>query len=272
MRAPEPSLDVGDDALARTTEALVAAALAAIDDDAPTFADTLAAIAGAPAVLDLLTREPERAGVLFVELRKLRPVTLWVRDEASAALLAKRSFALDGALCRPGDDLSLPPAEARECWVELARVPDEAQLSALRPGYGLVVAGVLAAEELTALRRGARLRALGARALAPTAAVPPGLDLLVLPAGAPLPNEGAPARVLWLGSAEGAPHLPDHMPASSGVVCAAEHALSWALALASRRRRPEPSAARDAGPRQALVGEAAIVERSSKERGNGPRP
>lgn len=256
------------DDLARRTDALVAAALAAIEDDAPSFAVHLAAIADAPAVLGCLAREPERGAALFVELRKLRPVTLWVRDTARAALDAKRTLGLDGALCRPEPSAPIPPAQGRECWLELAAAPTASELAALPPGFGLCVRAPLTESALAALRRSARLRAIGLLAHADTDVPPAGLDLLVLPAAHPLPDGVGPARVLWLGPApgdvDGAPLLLDYMPASSGVVCTASQALSWALALASRRR-PR------AGTPQALVGEAAIVKGSGQERGNGPR-
>jgi len=216
-------------------------ALAAIADDAPDYGVLLARLVDSPPALRALAADPELGRALFVELRKLRPLSLWVRDQAGRALALKRAASLDGAICRLAAGEQLPPPEGRECWLEVDASNAETTLRALPSGWGVIVTGDLQALSFAALRKAAPLRALGAVLEAPTpllleALRPARLDVLVVRAGS-APAQAPAARWLWsvreLGELQlGAPPI-----ASAGAVCDGKNALAWALSLASSRRR-----------------------------------
>lgn len=215
---------------------LVRQALEAIEDDSPDFGAPLVALARAPAALATLASDPSLHEALMPALRKLRPVTLWVRDEAPAALTAKRVAFLDGALCRLAPEAATPPPpEGRECWVEVAADGAQARIRALGPGWGLLVAGDLHRTSFETLRRSAPLCALGAVIAAPLSLVPRvPLDLVVLE-GTSVGSEVPGARVLRAGVPTdelGRWAVPDQI---GGVVCRAADALGWALRLAAQR-------------------------------------
>lgn len=217
--------------------ALVALALRRIDEDAPHYGEPLRALT-APSALALLAGQPELSRPLFSELRKLRPLTLWVRDEVELALLAKRDAVLDGAVCSlpPGSALLRP--DGRECWLMADAQTAESTLRALPAGWGLIVTGDLSSVSFAALRRASPLRALGAVLDGQPVPSQARLDLLIVRAPAerpPPPTETSGTRVLWsVESPEALRLTPDFTP-SIGVLCNAESAFGWALRLATLR-------------------------------------
>jgi hypothetical protein len=220
----------------------VARALAAIEDDLPDYAARLRELADSPRALAALGADPALGRALFVELRKLRPLSLWVRDHAARALAEKRAVSLDGAICRLAPGEQLPAPEGRECWLEVDAESAETTLRALPSGWGVIVTGDLSRLSFATLRKAAPMRALGAVLddASPTlleAVRAARLDVVVVRAGTQ-PDHAPAARMLW------AVHAPDELQlgalpiASSGAVCTGENALSWALSLASLRSRP----------------------------------
>jgi len=224
-------------------EARIDAALSAILDDSPDYARELDALAADPEALSRLAREPELARALFVELRKLRPTALWVRDRATVALTTKRDVCLDGAICRLAPKEQLPGPEGRECWLEVDSVSAESTLRGLPSGWGVLVAGDLSQVSFAALRRAAPLRALGVVLADDTSvdSIEPGarLDLMVARVGSLLPETPA-ARVLWVSDTPDERQLLDRPIPSSGVVCRVPEARAWALRLASQRSGTGP--------------------------------
>ena len=237
--------------------ALVARALAAIDDDAPDYPEPLAALAGSPRWLAQLAQQPELGRALFAELRKLRPLTLWVRDRASVALAKKSAATLDGAVCSllPGEPVPAP--EGRECWLEVDAAEAESTLRTLPRGWGLILRGDLSEVSFAALRKLSPLRALGAVVQArPRPSEPAGhgspssetarLDLVIVQASAPIGDlpalsahvEGA--RMLWSVDHPELRQLPPPRSPSIGVLCDGNHALAYALWLATVRLPPAP--------------------------------
>jgi hypothetical protein len=217
--------------------ALVEQALVAIDDDAPAYGEPLARLAGSPAALAILRAQPELARPLFVELRKLRPLTLWVHDRLELALAAKRDGVLDGAVCSLAPGTTLLRPEGRECWLETDALAAETTLRGLPPGWGLIVTGDLQAVSFQALRRASPLRALGAL-LRDSALIPDThLDLVIISDRAQVADERRGARVLWSVQATDALQLPPEAAPSIGMICSAEHALACALRLATLRAR-----------------------------------
>ena len=234
-------------------------ALCAIESDSPDYARLLAELLDSPHALAVLTRgtaagsraEPPRASTprelelgraLFVELRKLRPLSLWVRDDAACALATKRAASLDGAVCRLAPGEQLPPPEGRECWLEVDAAHAETTLRALPSGWGVIVTGELRGLSFTQLRKAAPLRALGAVLVEPPAPDlrealrAARLDLVVVRAGSE-PGDAPAARVLWSVHGPHEPQLGGLPIAAAGAVCDGKNALSWALRLASLRAR-----------------------------------
>lgn len=214
----------------------VAAAQAAIAEESLAYVESVAALAASPAALALLHERPELAHALWLELRKLRPLALWVRGEAREALRLKRECALDGALCTHAE--SMPPAEGRECWVSITDQHEQRELGALPRGYGVVVHGPRAYDVLGALRRASPLRALGVALPTKdheTQAAPLDLVLIEHARGRPLeaPAElGARVLITGLTRAElASAHL---LGGLGGVVCDGAEVLAWALDLAAR--------------------------------------
>lgn len=228
---------------------LVAGALAAIADDQPDYGARLSQLLESPHALSALARDPELGRALFVELRKLRPLSLWVRDEAASALALKRVASLDGAICRLGSGAQLPAPEGRECWLEVDAASAETTLRALPSGWGVIVTGDLEGLSFAGLRKAAPMRALGAVVDHATPALlevlrTARLDVVVVRAGTRLTHAPA-ARTLWSVHSESELQLGDLPIASSGAVCAGKNALAWALMLATLRARPAgPSPAR----------------------------
>lgn len=233
---------MSDDALQRALER----ALRAIDDDAPEYRAALDAIAANPGLMEQLRARPAQGHALFVELRKLRPLTLWVRDHAAVALACKRDFVLDGALCRIEPGAQLPPPEGRECWLEVDAAHAETTLRALPRGWGVLVSGELRQVSFAALRKLAPLRALGVVLAGEDATAYPlrlasldsRLDLALVQDGASAGSEAvqaAAARVLWAIAAPSELQLSAPPIASSGAVCDGKQAPSWALCLATLR-------------------------------------
>jgi hypothetical protein len=242
-------------ALSHQIEHLVEDALARIDDDAPDYVEPLHALRELPGALFALESRPELASRLFVELRKLRPFPLWVRDTPARALALKQLAKLDGAICVGG---AMPAPEGRECWSEVAAGLAEEALRALPSGWGLIVRGEVARVPWAALRKLSPLRALGAAldgdpmprgpylvpALSDTR-----LDLVTLdPSRAGETHTGS--RVLWVLDGDAGPRgarsvtlreLAEQalelteMARFSGVLCAGQQALSCALGFASVR-------------------------------------
>jgi hypothetical protein len=213
----------------------VDAVLRAIDDDTPDFAPRLRKLAGDADALEGALDDPLMSR-LVAELRKLRRVALWVRDESARALHAKRSLLLDGAICllSPGET-ALPPV-GRECWVELSAEAREGTLASLPPGYGICLRGPVHDLTLPIVRRAAPLRALGV-AMARASDVPEvRLDLVVY-------EHGEPAEVRRRGGARAlcAGLAPEHVTLTAidqglgGVVCEAAQAFAWSLRLAAHR-------------------------------------
>lgn len=224
--------------IAAELRARVEAALAAMLDDSPSYGAQLRELERSAGLATVLDEEPELGRALMVELRKLRPTTLWVRDRAEPALRAKRLLFLDGAICRCEPFEPLPEPEGRECWLEVSARDAESALDALPRGWGLVVAGPLAGVSFASLRKRAPLRALGALFTGPVLIdASARLDLLVQPAqhGPSASTEPLGARVLTLGESPET-HDLTRSALSSGLVCDAETALSWALRLATKRR------------------------------------
>lgn len=219
----------------RTLSELVAEALRALDDDAPTFGEPLRAIAASPALLAALDHDADLHGALMPELRKLRPVPLWVRDEATRALRMKRVAFLDGAIATIARDAPTPAPEGRECWLQVPAEEATERVRTLGRGWGLVVAGDLHRTSFETLRRMAPLCALGAAISRPISLVPRvPLDLVVLEgtAGA---GEVPGARVLRAALPEAELGTSAVSGQATGLVCTATDALSWALRLATVR-------------------------------------
>lgn len=209
-------------------------ALAAIDDDSPRYGEPLARLLALEDAERRTQAEPELLVRLMVELRKLRPTTLWVRDTVERALAVKQQFCLDGALCRLDAGGSLPPPSGRECWLELQRAELDAQLPTLPAGWGVVVAGELAGLSFSALRKRSPLRALGVILEQPLLIdVSARLDLVVQPANAPVSELGA--RVLTWGADLDRLALAE-ASRSGGLVCDGDEAFTWVLRLATKRR------------------------------------
>lgn len=217
---------------------LMARALSEIHADEPDYARTLRELSRSPELPHLL--EAPRAGELLLELRKLRPIALWVRDEATLALATKRALWLDGAICRDGPAPQAP--EGRECWLSLGPSWSDATVRALPAGFGLIVAGAASAERLTRLRRLGPLRALGVACRTPAELPNARLDLVLLESCVPLGEESGARRLC----ADLAPeqltqaHLDGGL---SGLVCDGAQALSFALRLAAHRPARAPGAA-----------------------------
>jgi phosphohistidine swiveling domain-containing protein len=122
---------------------------------------------------------------LFVEVRKLRPTSLWVSGPAPEALRLKDEACLDGALCTWPAQGELPPGQGRECWIEIPAAEIQARVPALPRGWGVVVTGDLEGLSVAALRRSFPLRALGVRFDSEEATLPDApLDLVVVGAAA----------------------------------------------------------------------------------------
>lgn len=219
----------------------VASALAAIADDQPDYRDRLCALAESPHALSELARDPELGRALFVELRKLRPLSLWVRDEATVALGAKRAASLDGAICRLPAGTQLPAPEGRECWLEVDAASAESTLRGLPSGWGVIVTGELAGLSFAGLRKAAPMRALGAVLDEGSPALlevlrAARLDVVVVRAGTRASHAPA-ARTLWSVEAATELQLGELPTASAGAVCTGQNALAWALELATLRVR-----------------------------------
>lgn len=223
-----------------TMQDLVARALAAIHADAPDYTHALRELSCAPELPQLL--EAPQADELLRELRKLRPVALWVRDEASLALSTKRALWLDGAICREGPAPRPQAAEGRECWLEIGASWTEETLRALPRGFGLIVAGESSAECLTRLRRLGPLRALGVACRTSSELPNVRLDLVLLESFVPVGEEGGARRLCGQLAPEQLTqtHLDGGL---SGLVCDGAQALSFALRLAAHRPARAPRAA-----------------------------
>ncbi|MET0285981.1 MAG: hypothetical protein ABW352_15975 [Polyangiales bacterium] len=219
---------------------LVREALLLIDQDAPGYVVPLHALHALPS--EQLEDAEELLAPLFVELRKLRPFPLWVRDTPARALRLKTLARLDGAI-----GLGEPvPAEGRECWLEVPAEQAEAALRGLPAGWALLVRG-----ERTpwlALRKQSPLRALGIALDGEPVphgphALPAPLDLVTLdPTRAD--EAGLGARVLWSVHSADLRDLADQALALtaqvpfSGLICGGDDALQCALWFATVRRRP----------------------------------
>ncbi len=138
--------------------ALVAQCLADIDEDAPTFRGLCERLRSAPP--DLLLNA-QRFPELAVELRKLRPCALWAYGSPLDTLRAKVSMCLDGIVCPVTSGSDLPPAQGRECWLELEAENAERLLPTLPSGWGVVIRGAYHEIPWQNLRRLSRLRPLG---------------------------------------------------------------------------------------------------------------
>lgn len=222
---------------------LIERALTLIDDDAPDYGEPLQALTEPP-LLAHLRADPELGRALFVALRKLRPLSLWVRDHAEQALACKRDLSLDGAVCTLPEGGALPPPDGRECWLEVDAAHARQALATLPRGWGLVVTGALAQASFASLRRLSPLRALGAvvgRLAHGPLPVDARLDLVIAPFGqlaGPQSNHGAHvhgARMLWsVESPEQLRLAPAGVP-SMGFLCDGNDALLYALRLATVR-------------------------------------
>lgn len=234
MTANEDSQD--DEQRGSAIAASVDRALAAIRADAPDYAEALRDLL--PESLRLAQRAHEPAmAELFAELRKLRPISLWVRDRVAPALAAKGTLQLDGALCAVADDEAVPPPAGRECWIELDASGAEARVAALPGGYGLVLRGPVHDLTLAAIRRRAPLRALGVVCRAVEDLPDARLDLVLIERDARGAIHGAPAgaRILCSGMAPESVRLVERERGLGGLVCDAAHACAWALRLAAHR-------------------------------------
>lgn len=259
-------------AVERSAAAHVERILRALDDDSPEYRELIAALAHDAEARRELAREPELGLRLFPELRKLRPVSLWVRDRATLALPQKRALVLDGAICRLAAGEQLPAPEGRECWLEVDAASAETTLRALPSGWGVIVTGELSVVSFDALRRAAPLRALGA-VFDPCFEPPPTtrLDLVLMPEPPPeaaflaraepgareMGTDSLPsgawrraARTLWSCSLPPALQLP-RLPTSesssahsAGVLSDAENALFCALLLPCNALHEGPYARR----------------------------
>ena len=222
------------------TYTLVTRLLGAIDDDdASEYRALLSALLHDPNALAALARNEALCASLLPELRKLRPLGLWVRDRIEHALAAKRTFVLDGGICQLMSDQPAPAPVGRECWLEVPAHEAEACVARLGAGWGLLISGDASEGLLASLRRAAPLRALGIVLTAPLSVVPSVRLDLVLRLDAPRDASAGSAipgtRVLWAGLA---PEAHGSLAASGqnvGLVCDAEHALAWALRLAMTR-------------------------------------
>jgi len=232
--------------------ACIERALVAIDEDLPDFRDPLFALAGSTFALAYLRSHPDLARPLFVELRKLRPLPLWVRDDVEPALVAKRDVVLDGAVCRVSTGTSVLKPEGRECWLEVDAQVAETTLRGLPGGWGLILDGDLTTLSLPALRKLAPLRAIGAVVtdaqqtadwlrgerfdLVLPRRTEPARANVVEPARFSLDARELGARVLWsVDDVDDLLRTPDAAP-SVGVVCNAAAAQACALRLATARR------------------------------------
>ena len=224
----------------QTISTLVTRLLRAIDDDdAPDYRALLSALSSNPAALRTLADDLSLCATLLPELRKLRPLGLWVRDEIDRALAAKRNLVLDGGICQIMAQVPTPAPVGRECWLEVPAHEAESRLAGLGAGWGLLVSGDVSDGLLASLRRAAPLRALGVVLTAPLSAVPTvRLDLVLrldaprdASAGSAVPG----ARVLWAGVAPEAHAALAASGQNVGLVCDAEQALAWALRLAMTR-------------------------------------
>lgn len=228
----------------QTISALVTQLLHALDDDdASDYRARLSSLLDDPIALRTLAQDQALCARLLPELRKLRPLGLWVRDQIDRALAAKCNLILDGGICRQTAQLPMPAPSGRECWLEVSAHQAEARLADLGAGWGLLIADDPSDALLASLRRTAPLRALGIVLTGPLAAVPSvRLDLVLrldaprdAAAGSAIPG----ARVLWAGVP---PEAHASLAASGqnvGLVCDAEQALAWALRLAVTRA-PRP--------------------------------
>jgi hypothetical protein len=234
--------------MSQAIKRLVAQALHAIDQDEPSYVEPLNALRTLPGALAVLEAEPELASALFVELRKLRPFPLWVRDTPARALALKQLGRLDGAICI-GSDEPWPAAEGRECWREVSAAEAQHALASLPTGWGLIVRGEVARIPWSELRRSAPLRALGlardgepgARSLQTASDIR--LDIVTLDPGR-ASEAGLGARVLWALPTAGPRELAHQalplaaLAPSSGLLCTGDDALSCALWFACVRAAP----------------------------------
>jgi hypothetical protein len=211
---------------------LVQRALEAIRADSADYKEPLRTLAESSAQLapwlgDALLTE------LFAELRKLRPVALWVRDRATVALAQKRLLQLDGALLQlaPGD--TVPAAEGRECWLELSAQTSEHGLRSIPSGFGLLFHDSLHDLAVARIRRSVPLRALGVVCRSAAELPEARLDLVLGETDDPTLLRGA--RVLCAGLTPEAVRASYVDSGLGGIVCDASHALSWALRLAVHR-------------------------------------
>ncbi|MDB4985068.1 MAG: hypothetical protein JWN04_246 [Myxococcaceae bacterium] len=219
---------------------LVERALLRIDDDAPDYGEPLLELAQSPAALAILGALPELGRPLFAELRKLRPLALWVRDSLELALAKKRDAVLDGAVCSIGAGSALLAPEGRECWLEVDAQAAESTLRGLPAGWGLIVIGDLSRVSFLALRKASPLRALGAALDGAAGAAcllsEARLDLVIVREPGRPPDAALGARMLWsVHSPEQLRLAPEAAP-SVGVLCDGNAALACALRLATMRQ------------------------------------
>ncbi|HEX5659399.1 MAG TPA: hypothetical protein VFX59_19525 [Polyangiales bacterium] len=220
---------------------LVGEALALIEEDAPGYVVPLHALHALPS--EQLEAEADLVAPLFIELRKLRPFPLWVRDTPARALKLKQLGKLDGAI-GVGAVVS---AEGRECWLEVAATHAEQALRTLPTGWALLVRGERA--PWATLRKMSPLRAYGLALDGEPVphgphVLPAPLDLVTLDPTR-VDEAGLGARVLWSvhsadlrDLADQALALTEQVP-FSGLICAGESALACALWFATvRRGRP----------------------------------
>jgi hypothetical protein len=218
---------------------LVREALLLIDQDAPGYVVPLHALHALPATQ--LEDAEDLLAPLFVELRKLRPFPLWVRDTPARALALKALARLDGAI-GVGEPVA---AEGRECWLEVAASDAEQALRGLPAGWALLVRGERTSWPV--LRKLSPLRALGIALDGEPLphgphALPAPLDLVTLdPTRAD--EAGLGARVLWAVHSADLRDLADQALALtaqvrfSGLIVRGQDALPCALWFATVRRR-----------------------------------
>ncbi len=230
---------------------LVREALVLIDADEPGYVVPLHALHALPR--ETLEEGQDLLAPLFVELRKLRPFPLWVRDAPARALALKRMATLDGAI-GVGEPVEARgfsareqnlAAEGRECWLEVQADAAEEALRSLPPGWGLLVRGERA--PWATLRKMSPLRALGIALDGEPVphgphALPAPLDLITLdPTRVDEASLGA--RVLWVVHSPDLRDLADQALALtgqvpfSGLICGGDDALACALWFATVRRR-----------------------------------
>lgn len=223
----------------QTLTELVARILRALeDDDAPDYRALLSGIIDDPASCEALLADGNLASGLTTELRKLRPIGLWVRDALAPALNVKRICCLDGAICRIATDAATPAPVGRECWLEVPAHEAEARARRLGAGWGLLIRGDPAAGTLAAVRRHAPLCALGLVVTTPLTSVPATrLDLVVVEERARHAHRTTipGARVVWAGVPPEAHAALAGSGQNTGLACAADDALRWALRLALTR-------------------------------------